>query len=488
VTGVSGAHFFMALLDPFLLSHQIEPLHFNIGGNRSPLSIRDQMVRGSIFVQRAIEQGLLDGDKSLLIIGAGVGGVTAAMTAASERVNVTLMEQEPFPFARHRNCGRWVNPTQYDWQLSHWKDGYLPFTDSPPMKLPWSRSERAHVIVGDWTTHYETFLLGAFGGYITGRFNTKFLGVIGIASDLGPAWVVYQDDQDQYRVDAFDVVLSAQGFGAEKCSLAVKHSFRGFEFWAADPFELTTLSLKQPQQKRVLISGAGDGALQDFLRIVTTKISAIEIWHALNLEKVVGVSFLDDKLRILADEDLHASRGLLWGTGERHDHPIFERIHTKYGKIVDELYAIDGVPSACDALLRRDADIIFLVYPCRHFGNVYGLNRFLSMLYIRHAKEKGLLVAYDGYRVVDVSCGHPLAADPDALVCDGELHWVTISPQADCCVSDTTGIGMSGNIDLECEIILMRHGLNTQLLVSSEDPSIEMLSRRQMLPYFNPQG
>jgi len=39
--------------------HLVAPLFFDIGGRQAPISIRDQMVRGRMAVDRAIEEGLI---------------------------------------------------------------------------------------------------------------------------------------------------------------------------------------------------------------------------------------------------------------------------------------------------------------------------------------------------------------------------------------------------------------------------------------------
>ena len=84
----------------------------------------------------------------------------------------------------------------------------------------------------------------------------------------------------------YGLVISARGFGDERCFLEWPnppltrngHPFRGFEFWASDPFERPNLGVPNragdDPRPRVLISGGGDGAMQDFLRIMTRHKSA----------------------------------------------------------------------------------------------------------------------------------------------------------------------------------------------------------------------
>jgi hypothetical protein len=57
------------------------PPLFNLAGKLSPVSIRDQMVRGQLLAVRAHEEKLVTNDYPLLVIGAGAAGVTVALTA-----------------------------------------------------------------------------------------------------------------------------------------------------------------------------------------------------------------------------------------------------------------------------------------------------------------------------------------------------------------------------------------------------------------------
>ena len=201
----------MPALDPFLIHHLVGSFHINIGGRLAPLSIRDQITRGWLAVDRAIEQGLIHEKRELLVIGAGVGGVTAAMTAATAGIKVTLMDQAPRPFSRHAGCRRWVDPTQYDWPVGHWLRASIPWPAVPPLPMPplrWPAAGRANVLVGDWTARFNNFLLTPAGRNLTPRFLTRCLEISPSGAPTGQVevkWVevrpVRQADQDR-RNDA----------------------------------------------------------------------------------------------------------------------------------------------------------------------------------------------------------------------------------------------------------------------------------------------
>ena len=57
------------MADPFLTAHLVAPLQFELGGRLWPVSIRDQMVRGQLFVRRARRARLIDATARYLWLG-----------------------------------------------------------------------------------------------------------------------------------------------------------------------------------------------------------------------------------------------------------------------------------------------------------------------------------------------------------------------------------------------------------------------------------
>src|SRR5690242_3041515 len=111
--------------DPFLLAHQVGPRMFDLSGKLDPISIRDQMLRGLLLVDRALHEDLIGPKSPLLVVGAGACGATAALHAAEEGVPTLLVDRKDQAFSLQRNCkSRWIDPTQYDWPLDHWNQGF----------------------------------------------------------------------------------------------------------------------------------------------------------------------------------------------------------------------------------------------------------------------------------------------------------------------------------------------------------------------------
>ncbi len=74
------------MTDPVLDAHEILPGLYTISGGPSPISIRDQMLRGWLVVERLRLNQLIHDRASLLVVGAGAGGVTAAIWAADTKI------------------------------------------------------------------------------------------------------------------------------------------------------------------------------------------------------------------------------------------------------------------------------------------------------------------------------------------------------------------------------------------------------------------
>jgi hypothetical protein len=240
-------------------------------------------------------------------------------------------------------------------------------------------------------------------------------------------------------------VLSAVGFGTERCTAG---GFRGWYFWDTDTIEKTNLGASAPPS--VVLSGGGDGALQDCLRAVTGKRSAKEILRALPIpESVLGA---------LGTSEEQASRAYALSTGlKEEDHEILERLHHRHVDLAKTaLNRNPRLESACDGMLRKDVSRVQLIFRCTHFGKSYALNRFLVLLLAERVASQPfpVLVLKEGTEVQDVlpPMGH-MCGSPNA--CVGEKHSVVTVPYPDC--RGTPGTGASTIPDVE--VLVLRHGL-----------------------------
>jgi len=207
----------------------------------------------------------------MLVVGAGVAGVSAAMLAASQGIRTLLIEKEDVPFFRQASSQREIDPTEFDWPAPHWMEPSIPASDSCPMPLPFPRGPAAEVAQG-WRK-----LLRKFTDKNSEVIQVQFLKeLVGLpVSENGTVRSRIRDveSRDEYeRTNSF--LLDCRGAGEERISIG---DFSGFQFWEDD--RLADRNLGLSSAPRVLISGGSDGALQDFLRIVFAGKTPREIYR-----------------------------------------------------------------------------------------------------------------------------------------------------------------------------------------------------------------
>lgn len=454
------------MADPFLLSHSCGPLQFSIAGPLTPVSIRDQMLRAKLAVDRLIEQSLISAARPLLVVGAGAGGATAAIRAAELDVPVTLVEASHQAFGRQKRCAtRWVDPTQYDWPADHWPAGVFPW-NWPPMPLPWV-AQTSSLIAALWER--ELRRAAATYPHLTIWFRSTVTAVA-----FQPATADLLCTIPPRGSQVFGAVLYAVGFGVEQSSLG---TYRGFEFWENDPFESPRLGLPPSQGAyRVLIAGGGDGALQDFIRVATGLRSAADLLRRLPAPVQVAaqqwVSSVEDQ----------ALRAGIW-CERKHEHAVFDRLHQIHKKQIDLLYQNPrirpGLMSNLEEATQHAADLdLTLAYPCTHFGRSYGLNRFLVLLLLRYAVAAGLPIRETpstGLHSISAghSCGNP-------WTCHGLPHQARLLAYPACAAPPTGPVGPSQDFD----VLVLRLGVRPPAPFSGTVP---LLITRQILPYHAPE-
>lgn len=111
-------------LDPVLRTYYVKRAEFvcyDISGFFSPISIRDQIIRASQVVERAIHHKLISPSRPLLVVGAGPAGLTAAIKAANKEIKTVLVDKGKV-LERLTSSERYFSPVQYDWVATHWKE------------------------------------------------------------------------------------------------------------------------------------------------------------------------------------------------------------------------------------------------------------------------------------------------------------------------------------------------------------------------------
>lgn len=373
--------------DPFLIAHMVGPYWAELGGRLAPVSVRDQMVRGAKVIRHAARVGLIGPGRPLVVLGAGAAGVTAAMEAVRRGVQTVLVESRPTTFHLQRAAStRWLDPTAYDWPAVHWQRGSYPW-QPVPTPLPW-RADMASALAARWTATLGTFLamLGSPSPFAV------LLGYTARVPTPTPTDIVVPVGAPSGKTLLLraGLLVSCTGFGKENTTAG---TYTGAPFWSAD-------SLLQPRCGQsapvAVLSGGGDGALQDFLRAETGMKSA----RALIEHLMANVAGFTDAVAANAGDlqsaEDEARRAWQWNTLPTDDHETFGRLHARYLAAISDIWTRCGGSLATEvALLNTSRDVTAtLVHPCHHFGNVYGLNRLLTLLVAR--SRPGSVVADEG--------------------------------------------------------------------------------------------
>lgn len=494
------------LVDPFLHTHRIAPGLFSVAGRLHPISIRDQIIRGQLFVQRALREQVIRPDPrapAFVVVGAGVAGVTAAIEAAEHRVRTILVERAPQAFATQASCQtRWIDPTQYDWPVGHWRVAEYPWDASSLRStvLPWNDADYAHNLAGTW--------LRVLKNYTTKPGSLLSLRQPAVVTDVRPSptkpgrEVVADIEQDsRSTTETASAVLIATGFGSECCNLEKtyhrhaprQHPTYGTPFWSSDKLAHPGFDIAR-QSARVLISGAGDGSLQDFLRVVVDPSfpSARAILNHLQMDPGVWAR--------IHDAQDHVDRHVNWSTKNEDDHGSLTYLQTAFDTVASAVLGDWVVRRQIDSMLRRPRPDVYLVYNCSHFGRGYALNRFLALLLIRYLEQDraasggggGLPLLNPYRRLVNLDPVAPHGCGP-APACYGHPHAFELAETTGC-VDDkplaTDGRRYEGPpqdirvmANGEADIFVLHHGPRLTDIPENLLPLHYPPFARQMLPY-----
>ncbi|HEY2293631.1 MAG TPA: hypothetical protein VGM86_23240 [Thermoanaerobaculia bacterium] len=256
------------------------------------------------------------------------------------------------------------------------------------------------------------------------------------------------------------MVLSCVGAGTER---STHGSYSGFDFWSTDPFQ------KLAPTDRILISGGGDGALQDYLRIVTGLSSAKEIYLHLGIP-------LSIEQALQSAED-HASRVYIWGRHAHHDHGALSRLHQVHESLAAHLLArFPALSQRLQALTANMPGTVRLMYPCAHFSRCYGLNRFLVLLLATYLQKRGKSTLLSGRSLSDVrGVAHSCSNSPS--FCHGKQHDVVTVQHSDCRMLPGAPISLPGTFN----VVVIRHGIDSAPPLFAG--LLPIAQPRQMLPY-----
>jgi hypothetical protein len=267
----------------------------------------------------------------------------------------------------------------------------------------------------------------------------------------------------------FGMIVWTVGFGVENhiAKLPNNRAYSGSPFWSTDAFQRPSCGV--PNKPEVLISGAGDGGLQDYIRITTKKRAAKDILNFLPAN--VGL-----ERRLQSAED-RAARGHHWGAKETHDHVVLRRIHEEHRDAVESIVRDPAVRSVLRNILDQYATSVKLVYSCDHFANAYPLNRFMVLLISRFIEtEHDVQTLVPKTRLFDIQpSGNHKHCGYEHATCAGEDHEVELMDAPACW--DRSKPGTTRKVD--ANFIVIRHGIDSTVL-----PGLQSIKfPRQLLPY-----
>jgi hypothetical protein len=226
--------------------------------------------------------------------------------------------------------------------------------------------------------------------------------------------------------------------------------FRSERFWESDDFESI---VRNPRLNNVrppvFISGGSDGALQDFIRVVTGQHSARAVLGI--LPRAAQILFAESA-RSPCD---HESRSWVWGddTGACAAARVVEE---SIIESIADAYEKRGFASRMDRILRSSVNrpTVCLAHPLMHFENRYLLNRLLALLLLKHSRRRNLrIIRMPLLRLtaVDPAPGHVCSHNPKR--CRSHMHVVHFQH-------------MSGEPETRCQLIHRRPRGSGYLLVS----------------------
>jgi hypothetical protein len=404
-----------------LLTYKVAPCIYDLSTGLHYVSIRDQMLRGFILGNALIDAANAGATKSsALIIGAGVAGVSCALTLSKAGWNVHLQDASknaPFVLQRSSNA-RFVGPFIYEWPLCFFEDqrypprqGILsPFSNS---SLPYLCFDHvAPVSAASLIPVWEDILRGELKSSSNFTFKAKASASVSLRyirawredrrrsiPAVGRTWA----GRVRTSFKASNIVLAA-GMGPERpCASGTS------AFWSDD--SLLRLNCGEVAPPCVTVSGGGDGALQDFLRAATGREHPLLLWDSLVAATKNGGMSLEKALgEVIALEHQHAL-AMIWSSDIARE---YETLDGAYSNICSDLAADPKVSVVVQSWRRHDVSAVRLVVRERYIGKAYALNRFLV-----HLMDKVFANAKSQYARVALgvpSGTMPLAGLPSVVI------------------------------------------------------------------------
>jgi hypothetical protein len=445
---------------------RLEPGVYRLG-QFTPVSVRDQIVRANYLVEHLVADQELKQATRLLILGAGAAGVTCAIAASRLGVlDVTLVEIAGTVMPLQSKCqSRWLDPVQYDWPAGHWSQHMWPIEDTVPRQYTAVAAPLTPLqasISEDWAIDFQNRSQNLVGMGVTTRFHTEVLNW----SNSGPDLEVSVRDVRTGTVTSLnaDLIVLAMGFGVEHSTLPTTGnpglSFEGLDFWSTDKFEDADMGIPLLQHG-VLVSGGGDGALQDFVRLTTGVRAVGEIMEI--VWATTGFSSWKQQFSELWHWEDHAARSRSFVPYPVKDCDLLRRLHLRHLDVLETLVKSPEWASIVGWLdvrtSGRKLGAVQLALKCDHFGWCYGLNRTVALIVLEYLSQKGV-------RVLNANAALKSTAHVGGGLCStgcwGHAHETHVA-QGVSCDDDDVAIGnwpTSSTLVEYFDGLVIRHGID----------------------------
>ncbi|MES2049661.1 MAG: hypothetical protein V4447_14765 [Pseudomonadota bacterium] len=383
-----------------ILAFKVQALQFDLNRDMKFISMKDQLIRGRTLILAAHQAGLIGpnimaktNEANVIVIGGGIGGVSAALMACELGFSVKLVDAASECFSLlGLGSDRLFSATVYDWPHEHSGSHAFPYMD--PLR---DTATAAHLrstaialrfpakaMVG---SDLRKLFLKQLSDY-----TVKYAGSLDVLCDhridemgdinsnpASKSVLVRVNNGANAKFLKSQIVVFALGFGLDKSSAqtAAAKDFFSYSGLEAD------ISKALAGNRVVRIIGAGDGGLQEALRFVLD-----DAWHDLhrcvselqNILSVRGHEAWWSQMcgRIQSAED-QAVRALMWGYTENC---VYQELEQVYQREMDKLLEIapNEVTNWYAKVVRKVDLEIQLVDKCAYSMKAYGLNRWLTGL------------------------------------------------------------------------------------------------------------
>lgn len=460
-----------------ILAFKIQALQFDLNRDLKFISMKDQLIRGRTLMLAAYQSGLVGPSalaatdtSNVIIIGAGVGGVSAALMACELGLSVTLVEADEacFPLLG-LGSDRLFSATVYDWPHLHSGQHKFPYVDvlrddetvkgfrgnAATLRFP-ATAQTASALRAEFLSQLDAYkkTFGARLRILCGYRLTLMKDVQVNESGHIVAVKVRDTKSPNHKLHLEgEIAIFALGFGLDK-DIKQTEAAKDFFSYSSLKRDIET-AITGPALGVVRIEGAGDGGLQEALRFVLN-----DDWHDLHR----CVSLLEKKLssdgfaaewlqlcsRLQSAED-QALRSLMWGyTDER----IYSELHALY-----ERETADLLVRASGSVIQWHNDVVrqapFKVQLLDHIAysmKTYSLNRWLVGLISHVAASPEYVPGY--VRIERVT---PANAEPNPNV--------TLSRYGFAGSSKPEMVGTAGGVDLLRRIAFQAIPMNLDSVV-----------------------